>query len=77
MSGDIIIIIIRKHTKEADDEYHNLPYFSVQIEQRQRYIKLRWFQHHFPDHEVIVEIDNPIEIQAFNRFEEEGHIERI
>ena len=31
---------------------------------------------HFPDHEVIVEIDNPNSIHAFNRFEEEGHTEQ-
>ena len=29
------------------------------------------FDWHFPDHEIIVKIDN-----AFNRFEEEGHPER-
>ena len=31
---------------------------------------------HFPDHEVTVEIDSPNSIHAFNRFEEEGHVER-
>ena len=30
----------------------------------------------FHDHEVIVEIDNPNNIQTFNRFEEERHAER-
>ena len=39
-------------------------------------IKLRWFDRHFPDHEVIVEIDDPNSIHASNRFEEEGHAER-
>ena len=39
-------------------------------------IKLRWFDQHYPDHEIIVEIDNPNSIHAFNRFEEEGHAER-
>ena len=38
-------------------------------------MKLRWFDWHFPEHEVIVEIDNPNSIHAFNRFEEEGHVE--
>ena len=60
-----IIIIVRKHTLSANDKYHDLPY----------YVKLRWSDQHFPDHEVIVEIDNPISIHAFNRFEEEGHAE--
>ena len=39
------------------------------------YVKLRWFDQHFPDHEVIVEIDNPNSIHAFNQLEEEGHAE--
>ena len=38
-------------------------------------MKLRWLDWHFPEHEVIVEIDNPNSIHAFNRFEEEGHVE--
>ena len=37
------------------------------------YVKLRWFDRHFPDHDVVVEIDNPNSIHAFNRSEEEGH----
>ena len=41
-----------------------------------RYFKLRWFDQHFPDHEVIVEINNANSIHVFNRFEEEGHAER-
>ena len=40
------------------------------------YVKLRWFDRHFPDHEVTVEIDNPNNIHAFNRFEEEVHADR-
>ena len=42
----------------------------MRIQRRKRYVKLRWFDRHFPDHEVIVEIDNPNSIHAFNRFEE-------
>ena len=30
----------------------------------------------YPDHEVIVEIENPNSIYEFNRFEEEEHAER-
>ena len=48
----------------------------MRIQRRKRYVKLRWFDRHFPDHEVIVEIDNPNSIHTFNRFEEEGHAER-
>ena len=40
-----------------------------------RYVKLRWLNRHFIDHEIIVEIDSPSSIHAFNRFEEEGHVE--
>ena len=46
------------------------------IQRRKRYVKLKWFDRHFPDHEVIVEIDNPNSIHVFNHFEEEGHVER-
>ena len=48
----------------------------MRIQRRKRYVRLRWLDRHFPDHEVIVEIDNPNSIHAFNRFEEEGHAER-
>ena len=72
---DNIIIIVRKHTTSANDKYHDLPYYVARIQRRKRYVKLRWFDRHFPDHEVIVEIDNPNSIHAFNRFEEEGHAE--
>ena len=41
----------------------------MRIQRRKRYVRLRWLDRHFPDHEVIVEIDNPNSIHAFNRFE--------
>ena len=53
-----------------------MSYYVSRIQRRKRYVKLRWFDRHFPDHEVIVEIDNPNSIHAFNWFEEEGHAER-
>ena len=56
---DNIIIIIRKHRKEAVDKYHNLPYYIARIQIRKRYVKLHWFERHFPNHEIIVELDNP------------------
>ena len=74
---DDIIIIVRKHTAPANDKFHGLPYYVVKIKRRRkRYVKQRWFDQHFPDHEVIVEIDNPNSIHSFNRFEEEWHTER-
>ena len=73
---NIIIIIVRKHTTFANNKYHNLPHYVARIQQRKRYVKLRWFDQHFSDHEVIVEIDGPNSIHAFNRFGEEGHAEQ-
>ena len=76
LGKDNIIIIVRKHTTPANDKFHELPYYVASIQRRRRYVKLRWLDRHFPDHEVIVEIDNANGIHAFNRFEEEGHAER-
>ena len=73
---DSIIIIVWKHTAPAKGKLHDLPYYIARIQRRKTYVKLRWFDRHFPDHEVIVEIDNPNSIHAFNRFEEDGHAER-
>ena len=53
-----------------------MPYYVARTQRRKRYVKLRWFDRHFPDHEIIVEIDNPNSIHVFNRFEEKGHAER-
>ena len=52
-----IIIIVRKHTTPAYDKYHDLSYYVVRIQRCKRYVKLRWFDRHFHDHEVIVETD--------------------
>ena len=73
---DNIVIIVRKHTTSEEDPNFHLPYYISRIQRRKQYVKLRWLERHFPDHEVIVEIDNPNSIHAFNRFEEEGHVER-
>ena len=45
------------------------------MQRRKRYVKLRWSDRHFPDHEVIAEIENPNSIHAFNQFEEKGNAE--
>ena len=73
---DNIIIIVRKQTTPANDKIHDLPYYFARIQRCKRYVKLSWFDQHFPDHEVIVETDNPNSIHVFNRFEEEGYAER-
>ena len=75
-SKDNIVIIVRKHTTPGNDKYHNFSYYISRIQRRKCYIKLRWLELYFPDHEVIVEIDNPNSIHTFNRLEEEEHIER-
>ena len=75
LSKDNIIIIVQKHTATVNDRYHDLPYVA-KIQRRKRYVKLGWLDQQFPDHEVIVEIENPNIIHEFNRFEEEGHAER-
>ena len=54
-SRDNIIIIVRKHTTSANKKYHDLPYYVARIQQRKRYVKLSWFDRHFPGHQVIVE----------------------
>ena len=41
-----------------------------------RYVKLRWLNQDFSDHEVVVEIDNPNSNHEFNRLEEEDHVEQ-
>ena len=73
---DSIAIIVRKHTTPANDKYHRLPNYIARMQRCKRYVKLGWFDQHFPDHEVIAEIDNPNRIDTFNRSEEEGHAKR-
>ena len=73
---DSITIIVRKHTTPANDKYHRLPNYIARIQRCKRYVKLGWFDQHFPDHEVIAGIVNSSSIHTFNRFEEEGHAER-
>ena len=73
---DKIIILIRKHTTPTNDKFHDLSYHVARIQRRKRYVKLKWFDWHFPDHEIIVEIGNPNSTDVFNRFEEEGPSER-
>ena len=75
---DNIIIIVWKHTTPANDKYHNLPYYVTKIQRRKRYVKLRWFRAQYPHHRFkIEELDNANIIHAFNRFEEEGHVQRF
>ena len=72
---DNIIITVRKQIRSAQDNYHDLSYYVSRIQQRKRYVKLRWFDRHCPYHEVIVEIDSLNSMNPFNRFKEEGNVE--
>ena len=40
------------------------------------YMKLRWLNRHFPDHEVSAELKSLKSFHAFNQFEEEGDVEQ-
>ena len=62
---DNIIIIVCKHTTPANDKSHDLPYYVARIQRRKRYVKLSWFDWHFPDHEVIVEITQTVFKQQY------------
>ena len=72
---DNILTIKCKHTT-PDNDIILRGYYIARIQRRNRHVRLRWLDRHFPNHEVIVEIDNPNSIHAFNRLEEEGHAER-
>ena len=71
---DNIIIIVRKHTISANDEYCDLRYCVSAIQRRKMYVKLRWLNWHFPDRGVFAEIDSSNSLHAFNRFDEKGHV---
>ena len=73
---DNIIIIVRKCKGPANDKFHDLPYYVARNKRRKSYVKLRWLDRNFPDHEVTVEIGSSNSIHVFNRLEEEGHVER-
>ena len=71
---DNVVMITRKH--EPDDKHFEYPYYISRIQRRAISTKRRWLLNQFPDSEEIVVIDNPNSVHVFNRFEEEGHVER-
>ena len=71
---DNLVVITRKH--DEDDEHFEYPYYISRIQRRAISTKRRWLLDQFPDSEEIVVIDNPNSVHAFNRLEEEGHVER-
>ena len=73
---DNVIMIFRKHTTDEDDAHSEYPYYISRIQRRAITTKRRWVGEQFFNREEIVIIDNPNGIHAFNRLEEEGHLER-
>ena len=73
---DNVVLIVRKHTTHTDDNHFEYPYYISRIQRRLIPAKRRWLQEKFPRSEEIVVIDNPNGVHAFNRFEEEKHVER-
>ena len=71
-----MLTIFRKHTTDTDDNHFEYPYCIARIQRRSITSKRRWILEKFPRSEEIVVIDNPNSVHVFNRFEEEGHIER-
>ena len=64
---------MRKHTSLPTLSFM-ICHIVTKLQQRKTYVKLTWFDQHFSEHEVIVEIGSPNSIHAFNRFQEEGHV---
>ena len=73
---DNLVVITRKHTCEPDDKHFEYPYYISRIQRCKISTKRRWLLTQFPESEEIVVIDNPNSVHAFNRLEEEGHVER-
>ena len=73
---DNVVMIVRKHTTEAEDRHFNFPYYIARIQRRKLATKRRWTFKKFTISEEIVVINNPNSIHAFNRLEEQGHINR-
>ena len=75
---DNIVMIIEKNTTPEEDELCEYPYYIARIQRRFIDTKIRWFKAQYPNHRFIMEeLDNVNGIHAFNRFEEEGSVERF
>ena len=72
-----VVMIVRKHTRKNDDCHFEFPYYISRIQRCKISTKRRWLLEQFPHSEEIVIIDNPNSVHAFNRFEEEGQVERF
>ena len=73
-----IVVIIEKNTAPEEDEFYEYPYFIARIQSRFLTTKKRRFRTQYPHHRFITEeVDNANSIHAFNRFQEEGYVERF
>ena len=73
-----IVMIIEKNTTPEEDEFYEYPYYIARIKRRFINTKRRWFKAQYLHHRFIMkEQDNANVIHAFNRFEEEGFVERF
>ena len=71
-----IVMIIEKNTTPEEDQFNEYPYYTVRIQRRFISTKSRWFRAQYPHHRFIIEeLDSANSIHAFNRFEEERHVE--
>ena len=50
---DNIIITVRKYTTPANDKFPDLLYYVARTQRRKRHVKLRWFDRHFRDHNLL------------------------
>ena len=75
---DNIVMIIEKNITPEEDEFYEYPYYIARIYRRFINTKRRLFKARYPPYRFIVEeLGNTNSIHPFNRFEEEGHVERF
>ena len=71
-------MIIEKNSTPEEDEFYEYPYYIARIQRRFINTKRRWFKAQYPHHRFIMKgLDNVNGIHVFNRFEEEGFVERF
>ena len=71
-------MINEKNTAPKEDKFYEYPYYIARIQRWFISTKRRWFGAQYPHHRFILEgLDNANNVHAFNRFEEEGYIERV
>ena len=75
---DNIVMIIEKNTAPEEDEFYDYRYYIARIQRWFISTKIRWFRAQYPEHRFIIEeLENANGIHIFNRFGEEGYVERF